>query len=154
MSRKDETVAAVRELAVGICEDLGIELFDVVFVPGPRQSILRVYIDRDQGGVTIDDCTKVSRQLSTEMDVADMITGKYVLEVSSPGLDRPIRHLDDAAKLIGKTVRLSTSPIDGRKNYKGVLVEIRDESLVLEEDGTQLIVPWNKVRKGNLVYEF
>ncbi len=132
----------------------GLLLFDIEFHSGGnKKDLLRVFIDRSTG-VTVDDCVKVSRELSTQLDISDPIKGKYSLEVSTPGLNRKIRNLDDARESIGKKVRVSSVPIDGRKNYLGLLVDVKDDTLILEDNNHRFLIPWNKVRKANIEYQF
>jgi len=108
---KDEIISTIHNLILPIAEGSGIELVEIQYHrrKGGR-SILRVFIDK-QGGVTIDDCERLSREIEAEMDVEDIIPESYILEVSSPGLDRPLRGIEDYMKNIGKLVNLSTSPL-------------------------------------------
>lgn len=148
-----EVRQAIREIAERICRDHGVELFDIEYRSGDRRDLLRVYIDAKKG-VTVGECAKVSRELSTQLDVADPIGFRYTLEVSSPGLDRLIRHLDDASSAVGKRIRLQGTFEQGRKRFIGVLVAVEGDAVVIELDATRTTVPWSKVRKANLVPEF
>ena len=144
----------VADLIEPSLEEMGFELIDVDYLSSQRRWILRIYIDKE-GGVTIDDCAQVSRELGDLIDVKDMIPHEYVLEVSSPGLNRPLtkeKHLIDA---LGKKIRVKMAkPMEGRRNFAGRLSDFRDETLYVEIDRGMVALPWSEVEKANLVYEF
>ena len=130
---------------------LGYELVAIEnFSYGSGQT-LRVYIDRD-GGVTIDDCERVSRQISGVLDVEDAIEGRYVLEVSSPGLDRPLSEPKDFERFTGRQVKLRTYvPVDGQRNFKGLLRGLQNGQVLIEVEGRQVALPFEGIEKARLV---
>jgi ribosome maturation factor RimP len=144
----------VRALALGVVQQAGMELVDVEIKREPGGMMLRVYIDK-QGGVTVDDCATISRRLSAELDVEDPLPARYTLEVSSPGLDRPLVKDLDFERFAGRRIRLATlAPIDGRRNYLGRLIGLRDGRVVLAmEDGPEVAIPRDQVAKARLVIE-
>ena len=121
--------------------DLGLECMGVEFTPTQGQSTLRVYLDvldKAQEGreVTLDDCEAASRELSALLDVEDPIPGHYVLEVSSPGLDRPLFTTDHFVRVVGQEVKvLLKAPIDGRRRLRGKVVSVEGEHISLEAEG-------------------
>lgn len=129
------------------CELVGYESLSL-----GRRTLLRLYIDRP-GGVTIDECARVSRQVSALFDVENPIEGGYVLEVSSPGIDRPLFELAHYAPQIGKTIRLKLSvPYLARRQYKGVLIGATEEAVrLLLEEGSEVSIPFSSVEKANVV---
>ena len=131
-------------------EALGYELVELEFPP----HLLRIYIDRE-GGVTVDDCEKVSRQVSGVLDVEDPIPGHYTLEVSSPGLDRPLRKPADFARFAGEQARIELSlPLEGRRRFAGTLKGCEGEEVLIEVDGTLHRLPLEGIAKARLVPEF
>jgi ribosome maturation factor RimP len=133
----------------------GYELVDVEFKNELGQWILRVFIDK-AGGVGLEDCATVSRELSAVLDVADAIPQHYSLEVSSPGLNRPLKKEADFARFVGKKAKIRTRrPIgESRRNFSGTLVGV-DAGKVKIDVGDQVCeVPVEDVEKANLVYEF
>ncbi len=152
-SGKGHVEKIVREIADRICADHSLELFDIAYIPGKNKDLLRVLVDHPDG-VSVGDCASISRELSVQLDVRDLIRRRYTLEVGSPGLDRPLRHLQDAVVTINKKVKVVTAPIDGRKNFVGTLLAVEDESLVIEDNDERFVIPWDMVKKANLVYEF
>lgn len=131
---------------------VGCELVGVEYHPAGRQSLLRVYIDRPEG-VTVQDCEAVSHQVSGVLDVEDPIPGQYTLEVSSPGLDRPLFRLADFERFAGRQVRLKLErDLEGRRNFRGTLQRVEDGQVVLEtDDGQELRVSVDEIEQARLV---
>ncbi|WP_075187665.1 ribosome maturation factor RimP [Teredinibacter haidensis] len=141
------------EVLIGpVVESLGCELWGLEYFAQGRKSMLRVYIDKVPGGALIDDCERVSRQISSVMDVEDPITGEYTLEVSSPGMDRPLFKLEQFGGYIGETVavRLRTG-FDGRKKFTGLLKGIENDEIVLEVDAEEYLLPYELIDKASVV---
>jgi len=136
----------------------GYELVDVEFKNELGSWILRVYIDnpRAEGGVGLDDCATVSRELSAVLDVDDVIPGHYSLEVSSPGLNRPLKKESDFARFVGKKAKIRTRhPIgESRRNFSGTRVEVAGGKVKIDVGDQVCEVPVDAVEKANLVYEF
>ena len=132
----------------------GLELVDVEFKKEGKNWVLRIYIDRE-GGVTLDDCQKVSRLVGDLIEVEDVIEPVYTLEVSSPGLNRVLKKEKDFLKYSGKKINVQChAPMDGRKKFTGILTGFIDQSIHLEVDGQLYIIPLSLVAKANLVIEF
>ena len=130
---------------------LGYELLGIELGQNGHGSIVRVYIDKDDG-ITIDDCVLVSQQLSGLLDVEDPIKGNFNLEVSSPGLDRPLFTNGQFKKYIGETVKLSLyEKLDGRKRFTGILISVDDEQIIINCDNVELAVPFKSIEKARLV---
>ncbi|HPQ69635.1 MAG TPA: ribosome maturation factor RimP [bacterium] len=146
----------IAALAEPVCAACGVDLY-MVEVLGDRahgKTRVRVVIDA-LDGVGIDDCAKVSRQLSAVMDVEDPIKGAYNLEVSSPGLDRPLRNLDDVRAAIGKTIFLETrETIEGRKRFSGRVEDVLTDVIAIQVDGRLFHIPASAVSKAKLQYNF
>ena len=132
----------------------GLDLVDVEFRRERRGWVLRLYIDRE-GGVTIDDCSNISRQVSLLIDVNDLIVNPYTLEVSSPGLNRPLKKEEDFIRFKGNLVKLILDDsIDGQRNYKGKLLGL-GEGVVRVDVGDRVVcLPFNKIERANLEYQF
>ena len=119
-----------------------------------RSGVLRIYIDRPEG-VTLDDCQKVSQQLSAVLDVEDPIPGAYTLEVSSPGLDRPLRKPADFRQRLGQRVRIELLlPLNGRRRFTGTLRGVETDEVLIEVDATLVRLPFAQIGKARLVPEF
>jgi ribosome maturation factor RimP len=134
---------------------MGYELVGVEFLGGGGHGTLRVYIDREDG-VNLDDCGAISHQISGILDVEEPIKQAYDLEVSSPGIDRPMFKLADFERFAGKTARIKlTVGLLGRRNFKGELQGVVDSKLVIiEVDGELYDLPYADIDKANLVGEF
>ncbi len=130
---------------------LGYELVGVELHGRGRGLVLRLYIDRE-GGVSLDDCQRVSRQVSGLLDVEDPIPGPYTLEVSSPGLDRPLFKEAHFRRFAGRKVRIRTDvPLEGRRNFRGVLRGVRGGEVIVEVDGTEYALPMERIEQARLV---
>jgi len=146
--------AKLVQLIEPIATGLGYELLGCEMLGGADQGTLRIYIDHE-AGITVDDCQKVSRQVSSVFDVEDPIAGEYVLEVSSPGLNRPIFSPEQLARYCGCEVKLRAHrKIDGRKNFTGTLKTVSDDEVSLEIDSELVTLSLDDIDKANLVPEF
>ncbi len=134
---------------------MGYELVGVEYQSGGRGGgLLRVYIDSEDG-ISADDCQKVSYQVSGVLDVKDPIPGHYTLEVSSPGLDRPLFRPKDFERFAGQLVRVRMShPIGGQRRFKGRLRGMAGDNVVIEQDGQQVSLPFEDMDQARLVPEF
>ena len=146
-----QAYAHLRHMLEPVIALLGYELVGIEYLVQGGNNVLRVYIDKD-GGVTLDDCQKVSRQVSGVLDVEDPIHDRYALEVSSPGLDRPLFTREHFARYTGHSVQIRLDkPLDGRRNFKGIIQGMQDEAVLLEVDGTQFVLPLQAIEKAKLV---
>ena len=139
------------ELVNPVVTAMGYELWGVEYLPQGRFSLLRIYIDKE-GGITLTDCEQVSRQVTGVLDVADPIQGAYNLEVSSPGLDRPLFSLAQFARYIGSEVRLVLSAkLDGRRKFTGRITGTDPDHVQLEVEGNAITVPADAIDSARLV---
>ncbi len=151
-----DAVEQVRQLLYPILESMGLSLWDLEFHKQGPQWILRIFIDRETGGVTLTDCETVSRDLSVALDVEDIITHAYTLEVSSPGLDRTLSKPEHFARFTGNMIRIKTyQPINGQKVFRGKLLGLVDGTVKVElETGTVIEIPMTGITKASLEVEF
>jgi len=147
----------LRTLIEPIVDDAGFELVDAQLARGGKPWTLKVTIDTRacDGRVSVDSCAAVSRELSSQLDVADTIEAGYRLEVSSPGLDRPLTREKDFASACGREVQIETrQPLSGRRRFRGVLVGFKRGVAAVELDGKTVEIPFAEVSKANTVYQF
>lgn len=143
--------AHLRQLLEPVISVLGYELVGIEYLGQGRNNTLRIYIDKTEG-VTLDDCEKVSRQVSGLLDVEDPIQERYTLEVSSPGADRPLFTREHFDSNKGRWVRLRLDkPLDGRRNFKGIIQGMNDEEVLLDVDGTRFSLPLKTIEKARLI---
>jgi ribosome maturation factor RimP len=157
---KGDTCEQVTELVQPILDSLQIELVDIEFVRMGRDSVLRLFIDRE-GGITLDNCADVSRELSAILDVEEVITVNYTLEVSSPGLDRPLKKIQDYERYTGRLVKIRTyEPFQDdagnkRKTFLGTLEGFVDGTVrITLQEGQTAAIPLERIAKANLEFEF
>lgn len=153
--KKDALESMVTEIVSPIIAKYKFELVDVKYVKEGPNLFLRVFIDKP-GGVTIDDCQKVSEQLSDFLDEKDPIEDNYFLEVSSPGLDRPLKNNQDLERNIGKDIEISLyKQLNGKKKYIGKLIRFDDENIFLEnEKNIEVHINREIISKINLAIKF
>ena len=143
----------IQEIVEPVVESLGYELVGIEFLRQGKHGLLRVYIDTENG-VTVDDCGKVSHQLSGVLDVEDVIKGQYRLEVSSPGLDRPLFKLAHFERFAGHQARLTlATPIEGQRKFKGVLQGVEDGKVIVNVGENELVLSISAIDKANLIAE-
>jgi len=136
-------------------EDLGLELVGIEFSSGAGGSLLRVYIDEPEQGVSIDDCERASREISALLDVNDPVAGRYTLEVSSPGLERPLFTMEHFRRFAGEQVKISVSlPVDGRRRFQGRIDDVEDDRITIDQDGTPVTIAHANVVKARLVPDY
>jgi len=141
----------VEELIEVPIESLGYELVGVEYIKNGRDTVLRLYIDAEQG-ISLEDCERVSHQVSGILEVEDPISTAYSLEVSSPGFDRPLFKARDFERFTGSNVKISTKlPIQGRRNFKGVLQGFENGEVIVLVDGEEYALPLTKLAKARLL---
>lgn len=134
--------------------ELGYEFWGMEVQIHPKNRLLRLFIDAEKG-ITVDDCALVSRTAGAILDVEDLIPGEYRLEVSSPGMDRPLFSLAQFKSYIGETVKLKLNKsFEGRKNYKGILSAVVDDEISIIHDDFEYTMPFEWVDKANVVPRF
>ena len=144
----------LNELLAPVVESMGYTFWGLEYLSQGKDTVLRVFIDHENG-INVDDCASVSRQISSVMDVEDPITQIYNLEVSSPGMDRPIFTLEQYTSLAGNIidVRLRMA-FDGRRKFKGQLIGVEQEDIVLRVDDNEYLLPIELIEKANVVPQF
>lgn len=148
-----ENNSAIETKILPTVEALGYELWACLYLAQGQQSILRVYIDSDKG-VRLADCERVSRQISALLDVEDPMLGHYNLEVSSPGLDRPLTKERHFQRYIGHNIRVSTqTPIDNQRKFKGLLQSVELAGIVLKQEEKELVLTWDNILRANVLPE-
>ncbi|PKI02266.1 ribosome maturation factor RimP [Glaciecola sp. 33A] len=142
------------EMLIAPVEALGFELVGVEFVRAGKHSILRVFIDHEDG-IDVDNCADASHQISAVLDVEDIITAEYNLEVSSPGMDRPLFNSAHYALVVGETITVKLSiPQNGRRNFKGLLLKCENDTILIKVDNDEFSLAIANIEKGNLVPNF
>ena len=142
------------ELFEPVVAGMGYELIEIEYLPNPKFGVLRLYID-SEAGIQIDDCSAVSHQISALIDVEDPLPGKFNLEISSPGLDRPLRRVEDFQRFSGELAKVKTSvPVEGQRNFKGRLAGVEDDALTLQCEDKTVNLPLSAIDKARLVPQY
>lgn len=147
-------IGSIEGLVTPIVRKNHIELVEVEYKKEGKNWFLRVFIDKE-GGVTIDDCTRVSRQIEDLIEVEEAVPSSYILEVSSPGLNRPLKKEEDFLRFKGKRAHVTTyTPIHQQKSFKGTIQNFREDVLLLEIDHQHVEIPKSQIAKARLEVEF
>jgi len=145
---------ALWELIEPVISSEGMELVTLDYVRESRGWVLRLYVDTE-AGVTIDRCAQLSRQLGDLLDVKDIVPHPYILEVSSPGLNRILKKEKDFITYRGQMITVKTSePVEERKNFKGKLLDCREGTITVDADNRQVTIPLSLITKAQLKYQF
>lgn len=151
---KQKISKLVEEMALPVVQEAGLELVEVRYVKEGGRWYLRIFIDKP-GGVGLDDCQKISQEIDKLLDEKDPIPHSYNLEVSSPGVERPLKKPADYVRFAGRLAKITTfTPFNGKKNFTGRIVGIREDNVVLEIDGTEYPIPLVCVASARLKVEF
>ncbi len=144
----------VEDVALPVLRELGLELVEVQYRREQNGWVLRLTIDK-QDGVSLEDCTAVSREIGQLLDIEDFIDQKYNLEVSSPGLDRPLKSMVDFQRFIGRKAKVKTiEPIGDEHFFIGKILQTEGETIILDVDRKEVTIPFSQVSKARLEVEF
>lgn len=151
---QNKVAVIIGEMVAPVADRAGVELVDVEFVKEGGRWFLRIFIDKP-GGVGLDDCQAVSEQVDRLLDEKDPIEYSYTLEVSSPGIERPLKKLSDYERFKGHLVNITTyAPLNGQKRFTGHLAEASQSSIILDIKGSQMNIPMEQVASAKLAVEF
>ncbi|MDU7150970.1 MAG: ribosome maturation factor RimP [Peptoniphilus grossensis] len=151
---KKELRKEIYPLAEEVAEELGYEIVDIEFQNGSKHDLLSIFIYKKEG-IDLDDCTEMSRNLEKKLDDLDILKNPYYLEISSPGLDRPLKTKDDYRRNVGKEVDLKLyAPIDGKKEFSFVLGKYDDEFVYCNIDGEELKIPIKSISSMKQTIKF
>jgi ribosome maturation factor RimP len=154
MSVAERIIEQVAALVEPMIDELGYELVDVDFLTDRGRKVLRIYVD-GEGGITLDECAKVSREVGSLIDVEDLFPDQYVLEVSSPGLDRPLKEKKDFTAAVGRKVKVKMrKPVEGRRNFTGMLKRFDDDVITLQVENGNVDLPVAGIERANILYQF
>ena len=138
-----------------VIASLGLELLGVEFAASRGNGLVRAYIDIESRLITVEDCEAVSREISGILDVNDPISGKYTLEVSSPGFDRPLFTPAQFERFIGESAKVTVNlAVNGRRRFQGPIVRIAGDSIVIAQDGVEVTIGHSNIEKAKLVPDF
>jgi ribosome maturation factor RimP len=152
----DSTLARIWEMAAPLAANEGLEIVDIELKHEGRRGgrVLRLYLDKE-GGPNVDDLSRVSRRLSELLDENDVVDGAYTLEISSPGINRPLKRPEHFARFVGKKVRVRTREmINGRRSFLGDLLEVTPDKIAVNQDGSRWEIPFSLIEKSNYEHDW
>ncbi|MFP4071078.1 MAG: ribosome maturation factor RimP [Desulfovibrionales bacterium] len=147
----DDRNETLRRIIEPIVRDRGLELWGIEYLPAGKRTLLRIYID-SENGVHVDQCAEISRHVGLALDVEDVIPGSFILEVSSPGLDRMFFEPGQLNRYLGREISIQLhEPLEGRKKWQGQLMAVHGSLLRLQVGAEELEFEWNGIKKARLV---
>lgn len=149
----EESIEKIEKIVLPVLKEMDLELVDIEYLQEGGYWYVRIYIEKLDGDVSLDDCAKVS--MAVEDDIDKLIDKKFFLEISSPGVERPLKREKDYIRFTGSKIKVSLKhKINEKKNFEGILSKFEDSILFLTTDNAELEIPFKEVRKANLVYDF
>jgi len=151
MLKEQELIEKVEKIATPVVEGEGLSIYDIEFKREPEGWVLRIFLFKEGEGVSIDDCVKVSRQLNVLLDVEDLITHPYNLEVSSPGLTRTLKKLSHYKKSLNSLAKIKTKePVDGEKVFKGLIAKVDGDIITIKTDKKDVSIAFDNIINAKL----
>ncbi|MDD5166617.1 MAG: ribosome maturation factor RimP [Candidatus Omnitrophica bacterium] len=142
----------LRFIIIEYLENKGLDLVDLIYRYEGRDLFLRILVDLPQGGISVGDCAQVNKEIGEILDEKNMLEGSYILEVSSPGLDRPLKTKSDFLRCLGKKIRFFLSePVNGRIEWEGLISTAGDDTVVISSGETSIGIPLAKINKAKQV---
>jgi ribosome maturation factor RimP len=149
---KEAIISELRDLVGNYLESQGLDLVDLIYRYEGRSLFLRILVDKPESGITLDECARLNNDISSILDEKDILTERYILEVSSPGLDRPLITKNDFLRCINKKVVFYLSEsINGRIELKGIIAKVEDSSTYIDIEGKAIEIPLVKIKKAKQI---
>ena len=149
----EESIVKIEKIVLPVLKEMKLELVDIEYLQEGGYWYVRIYIEKLEGDVSLDDCAKVS--MAVEDDIDKLIDKKFFLEISSPGVERPLKREKDYIRFTGSKIKVSLKhKINEKKNFEGILSKFENDTVFLMTDNEELEIPFKEVRKANLVYDF
>lgn len=149
----EESIVKIEKIVLPVLKEMKLELVDIEYLQEGGYWYVRIYIEKLEGDVSLDDCAKVS--MAVEDDIDKLIDKKFFLEISSPGVERPLKREKDYIRFTGSKIKVSLKhKINEKKNFEGILSKFENDTVFLMTDNGELEIPFKEVRKSNLVYDF
>lgn len=149
----EESIVKIEKIVLPVLKEMELELVDIEYLQEGGYWYVRIYIEKLDGDVSLDDCAKVS--MAVEDDIDKLIDKKFFLEISSPGVERPLKREKDYMRFTGSKIKVSLKhKINEKKNFEGILSKFENDTVFLTTDDEELEIPFKEVRKANLVYDF
>ncbi|KTC87958.1 MULTISPECIES: ribosome maturation factor RimP [Legionella] len=143
----------IEAMLMPLVEDLGYEFWGCEYLSQGKHSLLRIYIDKEDG-INVEDCERVSKQISAYLDVEDPIPGNYSLEISSPGIPRPLFYKEQYKRYLGQDVQIKLfKPVNGSRKLKGTILDVSEDVLILQMGEEKIEIPFSHIVKANLIGE-
>lgn len=154
IDNQEKVIRKIEEIVTPVIQEMNLSLVDVEYMQDGGYWYVRIYVENLNGEITLEECATISNKIDEDVD--KLIEQRFFLEVSSPGIERPLKKVEDFIRFKGEKIKLSLKhKFEDKKNFEGVLVEYKDNTIYLQlEEGETIEIPFSEVRKANIVYEF
>lgn len=154
IDNQQKIVEKIEKIVTPVVEEMGLSLVDVEYIQDGGYWYVRVYVENLNGDITLEECATISGKVDEDID--RLIEQRFFLEISSPGIERPLKKLNDYVRFKGKKIRVALKhKIEDKKNFEGVIVDCKENRILLEvEEEKVMEIPFSEIRKANIVYEF
>lgn len=153
-NNKENILKKIETIVTPVVSEMALSLVDIEYLQDGGYWYVRIYVENLEGDITLEDCAAISNKIDEDID--KLIEQRFFLEVSSPGIERPLKKMEDYIRFKGEKVKLSLKhKVDDNKNYEGIIADCKDSIIYLEINNEKVMeIPFSEVRKANLVYEF
>lgn len=153
-NNKENILKKIETIVTPVVSEMALSLVDIEYLQDGGYWYVRIYVENLEGDITLEDCAAISNKIDEDID--KLIEQRFFLEVSSPGIERPLKKMEDYLRFKGEKVKLSLKhKVDDNKNYEGIIADCKDSIIYLEINNEKVMeIPFSEVRKANLVYEF
>lgn len=154
IEKQQKIIKKIEEIVTPVVEEMGLSLVDIEYMQDGGYWYVRIYVENLNGEITLEECATISSKIDEDVD--KLIEQRFFLEVSSPGIERPLKKVEDFIRFKGEKIRVSLKhKLEDKKNFEGIIAEFKDNIIFLEvEEGETIEIPFSEVRKANIIYEF
>lgn len=154
LDNQQKIIEKIEKIVTPVVEEMGLSLVDVEYMQDGGYWYVRIYVENLNGEITLEDCATISGKVDEDID--KLIEQRFFLEISSPGIERPLKKLDDYIRFKGEKIKVSLKhKLDDKKNFEGIIADCKENIILLEiEEGNSIEIPFSEIRKANIVYEF
>ncbi len=154
LDNQQKIIGQIEKIVTPVVDEMGLSLVDVEYMQDGGYWYVRIYVENLNGEITLEDCATISGKVDEDID--KLIEQRFFLEISSPGIERPLKKLDDYIRFKGEKIKVSLKhKLDDKKNFEGIIADCKENIILLEiEEGNSIEIPFSEIRKANIVYEF
>lgn len=153
LDNQQKIIEKIEKIVTPVVDEMGLSLVDVEYMQDGGYWYVRIYVENLNGEITLEECAAISGKIDEDVD--KLIEQRFFLEVSSPGIERPLKKIEDFIRFKGEKIKVSLKhKLDDKKNFEGILTDCKDNIIFLEVESNVIEIPFSEIRKANIIYEF